>query len=413
MKICIVSSYDDLCGNASYTKALEKELKKRNHEVEILDLKSNIFNSRIDGSSKLANDTINEFIEKIKKADYTNFQFEAVLYGAKAKVCLKRFSKLIHACKNGAFSVTLHRLDYTTQYMCTSLNSIVKTIQKKKKVSSIKKLIRKIKAYFLKPKFDNTNVVDHIIKMTAKKDGLIIVHTRREKDIIEKKYKNIFVVDHPICINSEEDIANIKTSLEKDDYRKKIGIPNNTKNIGIFGFVSAYKDFETAITSLTNLPQEYNLYIFGGQHPLSFSKNNSGDSYIHGLIDLAKTLNVDNRVHFMGAQETDEKMLKAMLICDYIVLPYLECGQSGSAVASMALEASKNVFLSRNACFNEFKKYTKESFFSFDMGNYKELTEKIVSLPDKEEIYTNRGNFLKTYNIKTNIDKYLSIFNKK
>lgn len=45
MKIGIVSSYSDLCGNATYTKALQKEFEREGHTVEICDLKSIYFNT--------------------------------------------------------------------------------------------------------------------------------------------------------------------------------------------------------------------------------------------------------------------------------------------------------------------------------------------------------------------------------
>lgn len=86
----------------------------------------------------------------------------------------------------------------------------------------------------------------------------------------------------------------------------------------------------------------------------------------------------------MGFQQSSEDMLNAYLFCDYVVLPYIECGEMASAAAGNALELNSNVFASRNHCFEEWKKFTGEAFYSFDMGNYMELAEKIQSMPDKK-----------------------------
>ncbi|HSQ98025.1 MAG TPA: glycosyltransferase [Rickettsiales bacterium] len=411
MKIGIVSSYDDLCGNASYTKSLESEFKRRGNEVKVFDLVSYIFNTREPVFKHKAKELIESFAKEIENLDYVNLQFEAVLYAPKPKLCLKRVMRLLNSCKDGQFSITFHRLDYTTNYYCSSLNVVNDSNQvlKIKKKKSFSKAIKYIKKFFSK-KIDDTDVVNKIIERTIEKNGLMIVHTEREKNYILGNFPKANIVAHPLTINREEDIKLIEKNIKSNDiFSKK---HKNIKSIGMFGFLSPYKDFETAITSLKYLPEEYNLYIFGGQHPLSFKKENCGSSYTNSLVRMVNKLNLIDRVHFMGAQETDEKMLKAMVACDYVVVPYLECGQSGSAVASMAIEANQNTFLSRNLCFNELKKYTGESFFAFDMGNAFELAEKIQTLPDKEEIYKNRQKFFEKYNIQTNIDAYLSVLGK-
>ena len=62
-----------------------------------------------------------------------------------------------------------------------------------------------------------------------------------------------------------------------------------------------------------------------------------------------------------------------------------------SAAAGNALELNSNVFASRNHCFEEWKKFTGEAFYSFDMGNYMELAEKIQSMPDKKKHQPTKG----------------------
>ena len=111
----------------------------------------------------------------------------------------------------------------------------------------------------------------------------------------------------------------------------------------------------------------------------------------------------------MGYQPSSEDMINAHLFCDFIVMPYLEVGEGGSGAASTALETCDNVFLTRNCTFEELKEFTGEAAFNFDMGNYLELAEKILSLPNRNRILKNREKYFKQFNIKENVKMYLSV----
>ena len=66
------------------------------------------------------------------------------------------------------------------------------------------------------------------------------------------------------------------------------------------------------------------------------------------LIEHPKDLS--QRIHFLGATG-DEDFLAGMAICDAVVFPYLEVGQSSSGPISQALELGCRVIASRTHTF--------------------------------------------------------------
>lgn len=115
MKICIVSSYSNLCGNASYTRALQEEFIRQGHECDIFDLKHEFFISKEPIARKVADNMTEKFCKNFKNYDYVNFQMEFGLYGGCFKDIQRRLLKMIAACKGVKLSVTLHRVKYEGQ----------------------------------------------------------------------------------------------------------------------------------------------------------------------------------------------------------------------------------------------------------------------------------------------------------
>src|SRR5438132_8978927 len=72
--LAIISSYDNLCGNASYTRALKHNLEQHFHvdvfSLDITHLDKNMGDRRI-----------KEIAKQLQKYDLVNIQFEAMLYG--------------------------------------------------------------------------------------------------------------------------------------------------------------------------------------------------------------------------------------------------------------------------------------------------------------------------------------------
>lgn len=189
-------------------------------------------------------------------------------------------------------------------------------------------------------------------------------------------------------------------------------LPSQTKLLGVFGFLNNYKSFGTVIRALYHLPSDYHLLIFGGTHPNEIQRNQPLHPYIASLfqdghvdatlyeqiaaspkrgvdltLDIERHLadlvgphprDLSERIHFMGAVGDDE-FLAGMTICDVVVLPYLEVGQSSSGPISQAVELGCRVIASRTHAFLEFARYHPNTVEFFDIGNHLELAERIAA----------------------------------
>ena len=59
-----------------------------------------------------------------------------------------------------------------------------------------------------------------------------------------------------------------------------------------------------------------------------------------------------------------------MAICDAVVFPYLEVGQSSSGPISQALELGCRIIASRTHTFLQFGRYHQDMIEFFDIGNH-------------------------------------------
>jgi len=86
------------------------------------------------------------------------------------------------------------------------------------------------------------------------------------------------------------------------------------------------------------------------------------------------------RIHFMGALG-DAEFLSGMAICESVVFPYLEVGQSSSGPISQALELGCRIIASRTRTFLDFAEYHRNAIEFFDIGNHLELAERVLARP--------------------------------
>jgi glycosyltransferase involved in cell wall biosynthesis len=107
------------------------------------------------------------------------------------------------------------------------------------------------------------------------------------------------------------------------------------------------------------------------------------------------------RVHFMGALG-DADFLAGMALCDAVVFPYLEVGQSSSGPISQALELGCRIIASRTHTFLGFGEYHRDAIEFFDIGNHLELAERLLAAP---QFPVRTG--LPEYNVETNKAVYL------
>lgn len=422
-RMAIVSSYNELCGNATYTEVLRKEFSKY-YQVEVLPLRTDLLASKKQTVVKLADEHIQDLAMKLKEYDYVNIQFEAGLYGTYRGDIYRRICWLIDACKNLNF--TMHRLDIADslldkQYLKSLIGggffSNLKVYRQKTYMAKLYQMIVK----YLKKKSKHNNIN-------------IIVHTKREKKNIQQIFQFHQVYDFPITFMDHQMRSRTRSEEERQKFHIKYGLKNEDIVIGLFGFVSEYKGHETAIQALNYLPSQYKIIVFGSQHPMSIQDHMLLDTYLKKLLGLIaknsmsdkmlsriqgseayqiylqkRDMDLEHRVIFAG-NLNDADFIDALYCCDFAALPYLETNQSGSGIASLVLESKIKSLYSNNKAFFELRKYYPDSFETFDIGNYMELAYKIKNY---QKDYTPiLEKHLETYNLENNVLFQKSILEK-
>lgn len=389
-KLAIISSYDEFCGNASYTKALAKALSEY-YDVTVISLNVELLRH---GSSRAASLHVREVCEKVKTFDCVNIQFEAGLFGALPKDAKKSFFAIAKFCKN--LVLTMHRYDAKVKYPATSF--LVKSILKMQLKQCFGSLFNTIKSNA------DLSLYDQVIKFCKKNKVPIIIHTQRHREYIRNNYNYELVFDHPLCFYKQSQITEMQKKWTRREFCEKYNFPSDKIYIGIFGFISGHKGYETALKALCHLPSNYHLIIFGSQHPHSIQISEQVNPYIKLILDQIHALKIKSRVQFCRIINDDE-FLAALSCCDFNLLPYLEVNQGGSGIAALSLETNSKAIFSQNKAFLELEKYATNAFKVFSIGNDIELSNAILNYKEID-FSENLKKFHQKFNIQTSTNLY-------
>ncbi len=395
-KLAIVSSYDELCGNASYTKALADGLSKY-YDVTVISLNVELLRGR---EKATAEAHIRDICQQLQAFDCVNIQFEAGLFGSKLSLMLSRFLAIAGASKR--FVLTMHRFHAKEKY--PSILLMMKSIL----AGHIKRLIPEFQFAYANNRY--LPLYHKVIAFCKKNNAPILVHTKRDAALIRNRCEYDNVYDHPLCFHTQQYLETVEKEYSKQDFCRQYSLDENKRYIGIFGFINGYKSHETIINALKYLPKQYELLIFGSQHPHTIKLEEKINPYIGDLLKLITKERLDKRVKFYGSLNDDD-FLKALLSCDFNVLPYLEVNQGGSAIAALSLESGAKSIFSQNRAFLELAKYAPNSFKMFSLGNYLELAQAIISY--RESDYKESLNdYWSKYNINTSARLYHQLLSK-
>jgi glycosyltransferase involved in cell wall biosynthesis len=374
IRMAIISSYSESCGNAAFTKVLHDSIEHyhKNIEVEVVELNLQILQSIDSIVRRSADAHIDRICKSLVNFDFVNIQMETGLYGTMPSDIINRFHKIIKT--NKVTSVTLHspRLISSNPLMREGIKKIIK--------GSIKTGMNEL----LSTWYSNVHyrINRKIIKLTMKYNSQIIVHTERAKNQIETlfDYKNIIV--HPLKLVGPSYIYKSKTFR---DVKQQLNLENtNCIFIGMFGYISQYKGHVQALQALELLPKQYKLLFFGRQHPQTLKSDGRVDAYLEHLIHRCNTtIKLKNRVYFLG-ELNDNDFLDVVSDIDVSWLPYFENGQDGSGIASICLDLCARVVCSTSFAFDElFKLINYKNSLRFDIGNINELALKTEILMKK------------------------------
>lgn len=426
-RLGIVSSYGEECGNASYTHVLKMEFAKY-YDVEIIAINAEL----LSGLNRESN--LREVCARIEACDFVNIQFESGLYGDSPAQIAANVRAMINSAKRLVF--TMHRVTPPAAPRSLFLLLMYNLLRRR----DVANTLRTWRGNWLVLRLARSIANELQRKHRADPQSVtVMVHTQRERKILTRKlvatdFALNFVVDFPITfLNKGQIEENVGQRAQiRADFLHRHQLDDGYKYIGIFGFLSENKGHHIAIEALRFLPREYRLLIFGGQHPASiepydfphmarhplmYMRNKS--PYIASLVELAQRLVTNDagkapndpgqhRVQFLGVLD-DQQFIRGITAMDFVVLPYLESGQGGSANASLTLELQSRCVLSRNHAFTELGRYYPGCFALVDMANPLQLAQTIYRW--QEDLTPMQRDAISRYNIENNVLLHQHAFN--
>ena len=384
-RLAIVCSYNESCGNASYAHVLRNKFSEYVH-CDVIPLDLFLLQKSSPAFQQAGDRHIAEIAARLSGYDYVNIQFEVGLYGAKDSDVLRRLKMLLDACRSVV--ITMHRINPPTFHLPRVLWQFGETFVAGHPIVATRALLAEI--FYMRPAARlYSRIIEACRQRSRSTNVSILVHTKRERRIVREIYRFDNVVDFPITFLTEDQRRDVLEKTDVEAFRRRHGIAPGAKVIGAFGFISSYKGYETLIHALKELPEDYHLYLFGGQHPASVAENVPLDPYIESLVELIK-------------EKNDEVVVDARRR----LMPY---GRGRITPADTSPEMAKKMegALSRLLSYDlaEVMKYYGEVFVSFDIGNYVELAQKIQRGGNRFEEARNHA--LATYNLQTNVALHL------
>ena len=419
INLAVVSTYDELCGIAGYTRCLVPELAKFAN-VTVMDLDQFLLRSLHKRVQRLGDEHIAEMAEKLKGYDAVNIQLEHGTLARDPVRILRRFNQLAEASRN--LTVTFHTILGSQPLPWGAMGS---KLAKGRVITAGEMLGDGIRGSILAH-----GVYRTMRRLQNNRRVSAIVHTRRDGRLMQSLHgiKNVEV--HPLSFVPPAQAQTIRANTKRADFPLLHGVPDNAKLIGTFGFLSPYKGFETAIRAIRMLPEDHHLLVFGGVHPQTIKRHAEIDPYVQTLLDTSRVDttvleglagmgggkvqvatgegarelfeqlpgSLRGRVHFMGVLP-DSGFQSAMALCDAVVLPYLEVGQTSSGPISVAVDMGCRVIASRTHAFQQFDRFHPGAIEFFDIGNHVELASHIQA-PRAS------GERVVTHNTDTNLQAY-------
>jgi glycosyltransferase involved in cell wall biosynthesis len=398
-RLAIVSTRNKLCGIAAYTEALERHLADI-FDITVFDLDQYLLHNQHPRVRAIANRHIKEICRELATFDVVSLQLEYGTLGRADKDIYRRFSWLAAAAPR--LSVTFHSLGRPLRFPFLDFFKAAMTLKWQTAVEMKLAHARANKIAFSIPKL--------LRRLQRRKPVSVIVHNRRDRADACHLHGLQRVFDHPLSFLSSGEIDAIRNQTSRRRFAALDALPADAVCIGVFGFLGNYKGFETVVRALHHLTDNHHLLIFGGTHPSDIRAHAPVHPYIASLLETANadttlydqlkgqertglTLDIESRLpdlfgahprdlsrrlHFMGAPENQD-FLAGMAVCDLVVFPYLEVGQSASGPIAQAVELGCRILASRTHTFLEFAAYHPETIEFFDIGNHLELAGRIAS----------------------------------
>lgn len=372
-RVALLSTWNEICGIAHYSAFLKRALEQYVNIDVIAMPRDIIHGAETKDEIKAADALIDRICAQLSQYDVACIQFEPGLFGRTTQQQIARIKRIIASSPDIviAFHHFPRQPNIQLAGMLRPLHPMV-TIRNLLTWRRIAGLERQWKQFW--------RALD--VHASTGHRVAAIAHTKTDARYLAFKLPNCQILDGPLTYMDDEFVNNIDQLAQYSSLASLAPTPkSDTRFLGVFGFYSSYKGFETAISALKYLPSNYELLLFSGVHPSTLVQGQSTDTYLLKLMRMVeREKKLFNRVHFIGSV-SDNDMLVGMMMCDVAVIPYLNSAHTSSGPASQVLELSRPTFMSRNRQFTEFAKYFPNQFEFFDIGNYLELAQKILRQP--------------------------------
>ena len=361
-RFLIVSSRRRHCGIAQDTRYLEGPLRRAlsDWEVEIAPLPTDEIHSASGRSRKLVRLAMRDILRKARSADVVNLQFEPGLFGRFFFTILPRVKSVLDA--SSRVIVTHH----------TTLRSLRTAAKAGLNFSRVKGYLLALNQRYLFGGLFNQ----------FRRTPLKFVHmVHAQEDLNGFNLPEIppaSVRSLPLsCLTRDMKKHYAKIS---GDVRESIDERYDTagkKILGCFGFIQPYKGIDIAIRALGLIPDDYVLFVVGGNNPVgSVSSKRRSYLYLQRLRKMAAS-HREGRIHFCGAPDNDG-FIKFMSICDGVLFPYREAGLSASGPAAIALDLRKPLYCSRSHVSLALGRYAEGAISFFDVDDHIGLARRIM-----------------------------------
>lgn len=341
--LAIVSSHNINCSLAHYADAL-KDFLHPTFNVEVIDLKtSQLLRQEGENYQKMSEAHIDQLCARLQEFDLVNIHLELGLYGTSTESILSRIVKICQAA--GRLILTVHTIDYKEAQTGHShvYQQIMQTLKQRPSSNPFH----------------------------------LITHLPQESALVEKMYAINNVTDFPLLFLTNERRKKFQQSRNQNVWKKQFGFKEEDITIGMFGLLSAHKNYLHALRTLNLLPAHYKLLIVGEAHHMNI-KEWKVDPVIQEMVSyLDDHPALMDRVVFTGRLD-DAKYFEDLANIDFVLLPSFEVGQSGSSTLSAGLELSCAILKSNTSNTPGYETYFPNCFETFDIGNYYETKHKIL-----------------------------------
>jgi len=186
-RLAVVSTYDDLCGIAAYTRSLERQLDDI-FDVTVFDLNQFLLRSTHRRVRKFGDRHIQAICREIRHYDAVNLQLEHGTLGRGCSDIFRRFSWILRSSPQ--LSVTFHSIMQSEAFDLAECFKEVCRFNFTKAIA--------MRAHYMRSNRLSAGIASRLRRAQRFKPVSVIVHTRR--DLWHMKYVHGMrsVYDHPL-----------------------------------------------------------------------------------------------------------------------------------------------------------------------------------------------------------------------